>query len=222
MIAARTASIILAGLPTLQFSLAGLPDSEVTEDAATERIVLLVVDLEGDGLHLSDRYYPVYLDIDGNGDPERVNWTATGHDEAFLWLDEDGDDALATEELLGFRRSPALSGSTGGWRDLLLLDQADAGGNGDGALTPADAAWHLIEIWIDQDHDGLPLPAELSTLSAWGVEGIDLDFVTGLEIDGALNLQLAWSQLHRQANAKRGTAGRAGRVWEVHFPLHRR
>ena len=62
-------------------------------------MVCLVVDLEGDGLRLGNRNYPVPFDVDGDGLRERVQWTVEEQREGFLWLDADHDEAMQSDEL---------------------------------------------------------------------------------------------------------------------------
>ena len=45
---------------------------------------LLVADLRGDGLLLTDRFFPVDIDLDGDLATERVSWTAQGQDDGSL------------------------------------------------------------------------------------------------------------------------------------------
>ena len=60
----------------LSIALALLAVATQPARASTVRMVCLVVDLEGDGLRLGDRHYPVPFDVDGDGLRETVQWTA--------------------------------------------------------------------------------------------------------------------------------------------------
>ena len=87
--------------------------------ASTVRMVCLVVDLEGDGLRLGDRHYPVPFDVDGDGLRETVQWTAEEQREGFLWLDANHDGAMQSDELLGRRlATPDGPSRQAGWRAL--------------------------------------------------------------------------------------------------------
>ena len=70
----------------LLLAAAAVPWTAQCEDARS----FLILDLEGDGLYLAERSYPVHFDLDGDGDEEETAWTAAGRDEAFLWIDADG------------------------------------------------------------------------------------------------------------------------------------
>lgn len=188
--------------------------------AATVRMVCLVVDLEGDGLRLGDRHYPVPFDVDGDGLRERVQWTAQEQREGFLWLDSNHDGAMQPEELLGRRlATPDGPSRQAGWRSLADLDLASAGGNGDGRLDARDRAWADLRLWIDYNHDGDPDRPELYSLDDWRIESFALDFAEGLKVDGGLNLETAWASVTQRARAGATTAAGAGTVTEVHLPL---
>jgi hypothetical protein len=186
---------------------------------STVRMVCLVVDLDGDGLNLGDKHYPVRFDVDGDGLRERVQWTAQEQREAFLWLDANHDRALQTDELVGRRlATPDGPSRQAGWRALADLDLESAGGNGDGRLTKADRAWADLRLWIDYDHDGDASKGELYRLEDWRIESFALDFAEGLKVDGGLNLQTAWASVKVRPEAGSTQSG-DGVVTEVHLPL---
>jgi hypothetical protein len=195
--------------------------------ASKVRMVCLVVDLEGDGLRLGDKEFPVDFDVDGDGLQERVQWTAEEQREAFLWLDANHDHNLQPGELVGRRlATPEGPSRKAGWRALADLDSKSAGGNGDGRLTKADRAWSDLRLWIDYDHDADPSKGELYRLEDWRIESFQLDFAEGLKVDGGLNLETAWAGItvRPAAGAEKETAGGKsaggkGVVTEVHLPL---
>jgi hypothetical protein len=183
-------------------------------------MVCLVVDLEGDGLRLGDKHYPVAFDVDGDGRQETVQWTAEEQREGFLWLDANRDQKMQPDELVGRRiATPDGPSRQAGWRALVDLDSKSAGGNGDKRLTKADRAWSDLRLWIDYDHDGDPSKGELYRLEDWRIESFALDFAEGLKVDGGLNLETAWAAVtvKRATGSTKGTA--PGVVTEVHLPL---
>jgi hypothetical protein len=192
--------------------------------ASKVRMVCLVVDLEGDGLRLGDRHYPVPFDVDGDGLREKVQWTVEEQREGFLWLDADRDGAMQSDELLGRRlATPDGPSRQAGWRALADLDSVAAGGDGDGQLTATDRAWADLRLWIDYNHDGDADRGELYRLEDWRIESFALDFEEGLKVDGALNLETAWASVSvrpRSGSSRPGRAGPgSGVVTEVHLPL---
>jgi hypothetical protein len=188
--------------------------------ASTVRMVCLVVDLEGDGLRLGDRHYPVPFDVDGDGLRERVQWTAEEQREGFLWLDANHDGAMQPDELLGRRlATPDGPSRQAGWRALADLDSTAAGGDGDGQLTATDRAWTDLRLWIDYNHDGDPDRGELNRLEDWRIESFALDFAEGLKVDGGLNLETAWASVSVRPRSGSSSSPGAGVVTEVHLPL---
>jgi hypothetical protein len=188
--------------------------------ASTVRMVCLVVDLEGDGLRLGDRHYPVPFDVDGDGLRETVQWTAEEQREGFLWLDANHDGAMQSDELLGRRlATPDGPSRHAGWRALADLDSASAGGDGDGQLTATDRAWADLRLWIDYNHDGDPDRPELYRLEDWRIESFALDFEEGLKVDGGLNLETAWASVSVRPRSGSSSSPGAGVVTEVHLPL---
>lgn len=138
--------------------------------------LVIVLDLDGDGLYLTDSSYPICLDVDGDGSTERLTWTAPRREDAFLWRDADGDGVLdhGGELIASFD-------------DLAALDAPAAGGDGDRRLSVADRGWRDLALWVDRDHDGAVGPGESGPLDD-RVAGIDLAARPAGELDGSLNL----------------------------------
>lgn len=163
-------------------------------EGGEERVALLVLDLDGDGLHLADRHYAVLVDFDGDGVRECVAWTAAGHDEAFVWIDRNDSRDLDPGELLSARR-------VGAFEALERMDRPEHGGNRDGFLSKQDRAWLHLGLWIDRDHDGQASRSELSRLKDWDLLAIDLVPRKEIRIDGGLNLQTGWTSAWRRGKA---------------------
>lgn len=47
----------------------------------------ILIDLDGNGFHLSSAENGVSFDINGNGTPDAIAWTLRGHRDALLCLD---------------------------------------------------------------------------------------------------------------------------------------
>lgn len=149
---------------------------------------VLLLDLQGDGVYLSDVFYPVRFDVDGDGSPESMTWTALDSNDGFLWLDENGNGLVddGTELLVG-GPSPALSGFA-----LLAALEADDG-EADGVLSPDDAVWSRLGVWVDRDQNGRSTADELATLDDRSVARIDLGYRPLDRTDGTLNRVVAES-----------------------------
>lgn len=70
----------------------------------------------------------------------------------------------------------ARSRRSNGFRALAVFDQAHQGGNEDGTLSAADAVFHRLLLWTDDNRDGFSQPWELAPLSGSGVQSFDLDY----------------------------------------------
>lgn len=137
----------------------------------------LILDLAGDGLHLTSVFGGVLFDLRGRGIKRRVGWTARNSDDAWLALDRNGngviDDGL---ELFSDVAEQPPSTEPNGFLALAVFDQPSRGGNGDGRIDAADRGFTSLVVWQDRNHDGISQPAELTALAATGVQSIELDY----------------------------------------------
>ncbi len=127
----------------------------------------LMLDGDGDGVRLSASAVP--FDLDADGVPEPLPWSAPT--DPLLVLDVNRDGRIANgAELLDLTDVDAPL-------NLLALDD-----NNDGVLDSQDAAYHALELWQDRNQDGYASLAERQGLAAAGIVSIDVDpaqFVTG-------------------------------------------
>ena len=173
----------------------------------------LVVTLDGKPIHLTDASGGIAFDLIGSGIRKPVAWTQAGSTAAFLVLDLDGDGAITTgAELFGVpvgaprRHKPAAGENS--FTLLAAYDDPAKGGNGDGAISAADAVFSRLRLWTDGDHDGVSQAAELMPLATAGVVSIDLSYgVTGRQ-DGQGNFYRYRGMVHL-------TSGRSVPVWDV-------
>ncbi len=177
----------------------------------------LVIDLEGDGLHLSDLTYPVTLNLDGTD--RTLTWTSTGQREAFVWLDRTGDNRPQSGEILGagVLHGPAIVPGSG-FGDLQSLDRNATTGNGDGVLDRNDPVWSLLRLWVDFDHDAVASADELSTLKHWRIRALFTKPEIQNHLDGGLNLHASWAEVKRSKKLH-GEPPRTYRITEVYFRL---
>jgi hypothetical protein len=144
----------------------------------------IVVDLDRGGFRFTDLAGGVRFDLDGDGHAEQVAWIAPGSGDGWLVLDRDGDGLITSgAELFGNFTPQPPSDEPHGYAALAVFDQPAAGGDGDGAITPADAVFAELRLWIDADHDGVSQPGELIPLAAAGIRAIDLGFVNSAHRD---------------------------------------
>jgi hypothetical protein len=139
----------------------------------------IVIDLDRGGFRFSDTAGGVFFDLDGDGVVERIAWAAEDSGDAWLALDRNGNGTIdnGTELFGNFTPLPPCE-EPHGYHALAVYDAKGHGGDGDGAITAADAVFSALRLWIDSDRDGVSQPDELFSLESFGIRLIDLDYVT--------------------------------------------
>jgi hypothetical protein len=131
----------------------------------------IVINLGG-GYELSDKNDPVMFDIDADGTPNRLAWTAAGAPMAFLALDRNTNGKIDDGAELFGNHTPLWAGVAP--NGFAALAQYDA--NHDGIIDANDPIWSSLLLWTDLNHDGISQPAEIMPLSVSEVTAIDLDY----------------------------------------------
>jgi hypothetical protein len=140
----------------------------------------VLVDVGGDGFSLTSRAGGVTFDINGDGTPDRLPWTAAGSDDAWLALDRDGDGSIDDgRELFGNftpQPPPPAGRERNGFLALAVFDAPARGGNADGVIDDRDPVFPRLRLWQDENHDGVSQAGELHALPALGVARLHLDY----------------------------------------------
>ncbi|MEI9425139.1 hypothetical protein O7A70_28665 [Mesorhizobium sp. Cs1299R1N1] len=122
----------------------------------------LILDLNGDGIHLSPLDgSTVHFDFDGDGFAELTGWVSA--DDGILVRDVNGNGVVdSASELFG-------SSTQDGFAVLETFDT-----NGDGKIDASDAVFSTLRVWRDLDQDGVADAGEMMTLAEAGIVSISL------------------------------------------------
>jgi hypothetical protein len=132
----------------------------------------IILSLDRGDLQLTDAAHGVNFDLSPDGEAERLGWTRSGSDDAFLVLDRNQNGRVDDgRELFGSATEQPPEGNRHGFRALAVFDA-----NGDKRIDAADPAYASLQLWSDRNHDGKSDAGELQTLDAAGIVEISLQY----------------------------------------------
>jgi hypothetical protein len=138
----------------------------------------IVLDLDGTGIHTTSAANGVHFDLNGTGTTNKVGWI-TGN-SGLLVMDRNHDGQINDgTELFGVATKNADGTRAGNGYAALALEDT----NHDHKLTTADAHFKDIKVWVDGNHDGKSDASELHGLADFGIVSLDLNHVTGSQMD---------------------------------------
>ena len=170
----------------------------------------VVIDVDGNGITLSNAAEGVDFDLNGDGTRERLGWTRLDSDDAWLAVDRNENGTIDNgAELFGdFTPQPAASNKNG-FLALAEFDKAAKGGNEDGVIDSSDQVFNRLRLWQDKNHNGTSEPDELHTLAALNITALELEFKLSKRADEYGN------QFKYRAKVRGSVARWAWDVWLV-------
>jgi hypothetical protein len=175
---------------------------------ACDSMTPIVVDVAGDGIHLTNEFNGVRFDLDLDGKGDAIAWTSANSDDAWLSMDNDVNGQIDDgSELFGNftdQPEPPDGESRNGFLALAVFDKPENGGNLDGVISKKDIVFGSLRLWQDINHNGISEASELFTLPQLGFSKLELNYTKSQEMDEYGNLFLYSSKLKDSHGAHLG------------------
>lgn len=135
----------------------------------------LLLDLSGDGVHMTDIRDGVLFDMDHSGTLRRSGWADS---KTGMLVIDDGSGQITNVSQMFSEYYGGKAGTGGGAGETPFSDGFAAltseDDNRDGVINAHDAIWSKLRVWVDGSHDAKTDAGELKTLSELGITQINL------------------------------------------------
>jgi hypothetical protein len=144
----------------------------------------ILLDLKGDGIRLTNASRGVFFNLRNEEKSRKIAWTRRGTDDAWLFLDRNGNRIVDSgAELFGNMTRQSPNSDRHGFLALAEYDKPEWEGNGDSWITKEDAVYLNLRLWADVNHNGMSELEELQSLPEAGISGISLKYRSSERID---------------------------------------
>ncbi|WP_047683961.1 MULTISPECIES: S8 family serine peptidase [Xenorhabdus] len=135
----------------------------------------LLLDLSGNGVHMTDIRDGVLFDMDNSGTLKRTGWI--GSNTGILVID-DGSGQIKNASQMFSEYYSGKTGINGAAGEKKFKDGfgalASEDANKDGMIDEHDPIWSQLRVWIDGSHDAKVDAGELKTLAELGITQINV------------------------------------------------
>lgn len=135
----------------------------------------IVLDLGEHNYRLTSLRDGVRFDLRNEGRSPQMAWTRLGVENAFLALDRNGNGRIDNGSELFGNYTPLRSGALA-QNGFVALAEFDS--NQDRVIDASDAAWQILLLWTDRNHDGWSTADELQPLRASMVTALETKYRT--------------------------------------------
>ncbi|MDB6372026.1 S8 family serine peptidase [Photorhabdus bodei] len=135
----------------------------------------LLLDLSGNGVHMTDIRDGVLFDMDNSGTLKRSGWA--DRNTGILVIDDGSGQIKNAGQMFSeyYGGKAGINGSAGEKKfnnGFGALASEDA--NKDGVIDPTDPIWSKLRVWVDSTHDAKVDAGELKTLAELGITQISV------------------------------------------------
>ncbi|AWK40593.1 S8 family serine peptidase [Photorhabdus laumondii] len=135
----------------------------------------LLLDLSGNGVHMTDIRDGVLFDMDNSGTLKRSGWA--DRNTGILVIDDGSGQIKNAGQMFSeyYGGKAGINGAAGEKKfkeGFGALASEDA--NKDGVIDERDPIWSKLRVWVDGTHDAKVDAGELKTLAEWGITQINV------------------------------------------------